>query len=160
MTSRARRISSSAPRRRRTPAASARDPLRGGFDDPYLGYPGGPSAPGSGNSRSRHACSRRTARLASVDPEYNSTRAQSWNVIVERQIGTVWQASASYLGSYTDRLWGQVQVNPGVFLGLGPCTLQGVFYPTCTTTANLNQRRKLSLENPVGIPPDRIDRAP
>jgi hypothetical protein len=42
-----------------------------------------------------------------------------------------------------------MQVNPGVFLGLGPCTLQGVFYPTCTTNANLNQRRELSLENPL-----------
>ena len=43
---------------------------------------------------------------------------------VERQLGTDWQVSASYLGSYTDRLWNQVALNPGVFLGLGPCTLE------------------------------------
>jgi hypothetical protein len=55
--------------------------------------------------------------------------------------------SASYLGSYTDRIWAQAQRNPGVFLGTGPCTLAGVAYPSCTTTANLNQRRTLSLEN-------------
>ncbi|PYR74698.1 MAG: hypothetical protein DMF87_21990 [Acidobacteria bacterium] len=67
---------------------------------------------------------------------------------VERQIGAAWQVSASYLGSYTDRIWAQVQRNPGVFMGLGPCTLAGVFYPTCTTAGNLNQRRVLSLENP------------
>jgi hypothetical protein len=120
--------------------------LPGGFDDPYLGFPGGPphpvpEIPGPDAQFPSYGA------LASVDPDNNSARAQSWNVIVERQIGTVWQASASYLGSYTDRLWGQVQVNPGVFLGLGPCTLQGVFYPSCTTTANLNQRRRLSLEN-------------
>jgi hypothetical protein len=53
--------------------------------------------------------------------------------------------SASYIGSHTDRLWEQVAVNPGVFLGLDPCTLQGVFYPTCTNNSNLNQRRVLSL---------------
>ena len=53
----------------------------------------------------RRACSRGTSR-------------------VEQQIGTAWQAAASYLGSYSDRLWGQVAINPGVFLGLGPCTLQ------------------------------------
>jgi hypothetical protein len=39
-------------------------------------------------------------------------------------------------------------LNPGVFLGLGPCTLQGVLYPTCTTAANLEQRRVFTLENP------------
>jgi hypothetical protein len=120
--------------------------LPGGFDDPYLGFPGGPphpvpEIPGPDAQFPSYGA------LASVNPDNNSARAQSWNVIVERQIGTVWQASASYLGSYTDRLWGQMQVNQGVFLGLGPCTLAGTFYPTCTTTANLNQRRRLSLEN-------------
>ena len=60
-------------------------------------------------------------------------------------------SSASYLGSYSDRLWGLVALNPGVYLGLGPCTLQGVAYPVCTTNGNLNQRRVLSLsgENPA-----------
>ena len=38
-------------------------------------------------------------------------------------------------------------INPGVFLGLGPCTLAGVFYPTCSTNGNLNQRRVFSLSN-------------
>jgi hypothetical protein len=34
---------------------------------------------------------------------------------------------------------------------LGPCTLDGVFYPTCSTNGNLNQRRVFSLspENPA-----------
>jgi hypothetical protein len=54
---------------------------------------------------------------------------------------------ASYLGSYTDRLWNQVAINPGVFLGTGPCTLAGVFYPSCSTNGNLNQRRVFSLNN-------------
>jgi hypothetical protein len=57
--------------------------------------------------------------------------------------------SASYLGSRIDRIWTQVSINPGVFLGLGPCTLpNGVTYPVCSTNANLDQRRVLSLENP------------
>jgi len=44
-----------------------------------------------------------------------------------------------------------VALNPGVFLGLGPCTLQGVFYPTCSNPGNLNARRAFSLsgENPA-----------
>jgi len=38
-----------------------------------------------------------------------------------------------------------------VYLGLGPCVLQGVSFPVCTTNGNLNQRRALSLsgENPA-----------
>jgi hypothetical protein len=47
-----------------------------------------------------------------------------------------------------DRLWGPVQLNPGVFQGLGPCTLNGRFYPTCSTTANLEARRVFTLQNP------------
>ena len=64
-------------------------------------------------------------------------------------MGAVWQVAASYLGSHTDRLWNQVAINPGVFLGLGPCTLHGVFYPTCSTNANLNQRRVFSLSGRI-----------
>jgi hypothetical protein len=67
---------------------------------------------------------------------------------VERQIGDDWGLSASYLGSYTDRLWNLVNLNPAVFLGVGPCTLNGVSYATCTSPANINERRVLFLENP------------
>ena len=83
--------------------------------------------------------------FGAIDPDINSPRVQSWNVTVEQQIGQAWGASVSYLGSHSDRLWNQVAINPGVFLGLGPCTLQGVAYPVCTTNANLNQRRVFSL---------------
>jgi len=61
-----------------------------------------------------------------MDPNINSPRVQSWNATLERQLGQQWQVAASYLGSYADRLWGQNHLNPGVFLGTGPCTLSGV----------------------------------
>src|SRR3990172_8491647 len=97
------------------------------------------AAPGAGRAKPRgDVPGVRLLRRHRSPHQLTSPRVQSWNVILERQIGSVWQASASYLGSYTDRIWGQVQLNPGVFLGLGPCTLDGVFYPTCTTAANLN----------------------
>ena len=118
----------------------------GGFDDPYRDYPTPPHPVPP--VPSADAAYPDYGAFGAIDPDINSTRAQSWNAIVEKQIGQVWQASASYLGSRLDRIWGQVQLNPGVFLGTGPCTLNnGVTYPVCTTNANLDQRRVLSLEN-------------
>ena len=61
--------------------------------------------------------------FGSMDPDINSPRAQQWNVTLEQQLGASWGVSASYLGSYADRLWAQTALNPGVFLGPGPCTL-------------------------------------
>ena len=91
--------------------------------------------------------------FGTMDPDINSPRVQQWNVSLERQLGASWSASASYLGSYSDRLWAQTALNPGVFLGLGPCTLNTadgpVTYRVCSTNANLNQRRVLSLQDPI-----------
>ena len=38
-------------------------------------------------------------------------------------------------------------MNYGVFMGLGPCTINGVAFPVCSTNGNLQQRRVLSLAN-------------
>ncbi|PYR30382.1 MAG: hypothetical protein DMF92_08810 [Acidobacteria bacterium] len=119
----------------------------GGFDNPYAHLGGDPHPFITGPDTPFIPF----GAYGATSPDINSPRIQQWNVTFERQIGKVWQASVSYLGSYTDRLWGQVAINPGVFLGLGPCTLNGVFYATCSTAGNLNQRRVFSLsgENPA-----------
>jgi hypothetical protein len=116
----------------------------GGFDNPYGHLPGGdphPIVPG------RDTVFPASGTFASIDPGLNAPRIQAWNVTVEQQLGTNWQASASYLGRYTDRLWGFQAVNYGVFMGLGPCTINGVAFPVCSTNGNLQQRRVLSLAN-------------
>jgi hypothetical protein len=115
----------------------------GGFDDPY-GHLGGDPHP---ITASREVQFIPFGAYGATDPAINSPRVQSWNVTLERQVGTDWGVAASYLGSYTDRLWMQVQLNPGVFLGTAPCVLGGVTYPVCSTAANVNQRRKLTLDN-------------
>jgi hypothetical protein len=43
-------------------------------------------------------------------------------------------------------MWSLHQLNPAVFLGLGPCTLRGVQYATCSTTANTDARRRMNLQ--------------
>jgi hypothetical protein len=85
-----------------------------------------------------------------MDPNIEPPRVQSWNVTLEQQLWADWSVTANYLGRYSDHLWAEVGLNPGVFLGLGPCAINGVSYPVCSTNANLNQRRTFSLENPRG----------
>jgi hypothetical protein len=118
------------------------------FEDPYGHYPGGDPQP-TQQPPPRDALFPAYSQFQPIDPNINSTRVQSWNATIEQQIGSAWLASVSYLGTYIDRLWGEIQMNPGVFMGLGPCSINGVSYTVCTTTANLNQRRVLSLQNPV-----------
>jgi hypothetical protein len=115
----------------------------GGFDAPYA-HLGGDPHPILTNRDTRYLP---YGAFGAIDPDINSPRIQQWNVTIEQQLGTVWQVAASYIGSYTDRLWNQVAINPGVFLGTGPCTLQGVSYATCSNNGNLNQRRVFSLSN-------------
>ncbi len=113
----------------------------GGFDDPY-GHIGGDPHP---IVAAREVQFIPFGAFGATDPDIDSPRVQSWNVTVERQLGEDWGVAASYLGSYTDRLWVQIQQNPGMFLGLGPCVLGGRSFPVCSTAANVNERRVLSL---------------
>jgi hypothetical protein len=115
----------------------------GGFDHPYTQFGGDPHP----FITNRNTPFISYGAFGAVDPDINAPRIQQWNVTVEKQLGRAWQVEASYLGSYTDRLWNQIAINPGVFLGTGPCTLLGVSYPSCSTNANLNQRRVFSLNN-------------
>ena len=94
------------------------------FEDPYRERAGGDTHPLPRDPPFDAQYPRRSARTGVIDPDINSTRVQSWNVTVERQIGTAWQASVSYLGSYLDRLWGGCRSTPANFMGLGPCTLR------------------------------------
>jgi hypothetical protein len=113
------------------------------FDDPYRIVPGGQLLPVPVPPPSNIVFPG-LGSYASISPNINSTRAQSWNVTVERQLGSSWQVAASYLGTYLDHIWGQDALNPGIYMGLGPCTLRGVNYPVCSTVANTDARRVFS----------------
>jgi hypothetical protein len=115
------------------------------FDRPYATYPGGNPHPIVIGPDTVYPS---FGAFGAIDPNINAPRTQSWNVTIERQIASNWGVSASYLGSHAERLWGIVTQNPGTYQGQGPCVLNGVSYPVCTVNGNLNQRRKLFLENP------------
>jgi hypothetical protein len=95
----------------------------GGFDDPY-GHLGGDPHP---IRTSPTTVFPPNGTFGVVDPDINSPRVQSWNFTIEHQLGSVWSVSGSYLGSYSDRLWGLQALNPAVFMGTGPCTLKHAY---------------------------------
>jgi hypothetical protein len=115
------------------------------MDNPYSVVPGGNPHPIETN---RNTVFPPFGAFGAMDPSIKPPRVQSWNVTLEKQLGTNYSVTANYLGRYSDDLWAQTAINPGVFLGLGPCVVNGVSYTVCSTNANLNQRRKLGLENP------------
>ncbi len=98
------------------------------------------------------AGSQTTSPLANFHPVYMN----QWNLSVQRQLGTSWLVSANYIGNNTIHMISGEGENQSVFLGLGPCTLANTAagtlgtttYPTCSTAANANARRVLSLINP------------
>jgi len=83
-------------------------------------------------------------------PDIEPPRQQSWNLTVQRQFGENVAVQASYLGTSSDRLWNVRSLNQGVYMP-GSCTLQTPtgprFFATCTSTATLNFRRKLTTQN-------------
>src|SRR5215471_4394354 len=121
----------------------------GGFEDPYRDFPGGNPFPWVFDSTRAQF-----PPFASFYPaiRYNMapTMVQTWNLSVQRQVGSDYLVSVSYLGSQTTHLWVQKAVNQAIYIP-GNCTA-GQFGLTtagpCSSTANTDVRRLLSLANP------------
>ena len=98
-----------------------------------------------------------TTDLANFHPMYMN----QWNLSIQRQVGKDWLVTANYVGNSTIHMLSGEDINPAVFLGLGPCTIQTaagpVSYTTCSTTANQQNRRILSLAKPGTRPVLRSD---
>ena len=85
--------------------------------------------------------------------DFQPVYMNQWNLSIQRQIGQDWLLTANYLGNNTIHMITTENVNPAIYLGTGPCTLQTangpVSYSTCSTVANQQNRRVLSLLNPA-----------
>jgi hypothetical protein len=118
--------------------------LPNGLEDPWAAIPGGNIFPYKIDANVTFA----PAGLFMSTPYNNhNPNVQSWNLSLQKQIGT-WVVSTSYLGSQMTHLWATKALNPSIFLGFGPCTLNGVTYNPCSSTNNTEQRRRLTLERP------------
>ena len=119
----------------------------GGFDDPWRGTGNENFFPFTTGPNSVFPL---TGPYISIPPDIKPPRQQSWNLSVQRQIGNDLAVSATYIGTYSDRLWNVRSLNPGVYVP-GSCTLQTAtgpqFFPVCSVNTNLDQRRLLTMSD-------------
>jgi hypothetical protein len=109
----------------------------GGFDDPWAGFPGGNPFP---TTLGKNAFFPAQASYVNMPLHVKPTYVQQWNLSVQRQIGTDWLVSGSYIGNRTVHLWSSTQLNPAVYV------------PGNSTTGNTDARRLLTFINPVEGP--------
>jgi hypothetical protein len=81
-----------------------------------------------------------------IPPDLKVPEVHQWNLVVQRQFGHDWLASASYVGSEAEHLLTSYQLNPATIV---PCN--GVPLPnSCNTVGNQNARRVFSVANVPG----------
>jgi len=120
----------------------------GGLSNPWASYPGGNPFPTPAKLPSDYPFP--VSGVYVFEPLHaHATNVQQWNVSLQKQITPNWLVSATYLGNKTTHQWLGSQVNPSVYIPGGPCTLQGVTYNPCSSTASTEARRTFALANPV-----------
>ena len=115
------------------------------FADPWGAYPGGNPFPVVVSKESPFTTN---ATFTNRPLDLPSVYVHQWNLSLQKQLAADWLVSGNYIGNSVIHLLNKSEGNPAMFLGLGPCTIAGVSYTTCSTTANTTARRKLNLQNP------------
>jgi len=119
----------------------------GGFSNPWQGYPGGNPFP---VTLSPNFVFPTSATYLTAPLNIHPTYVEQWNLTIQRQLGTNWLLSASYLGNGAVHLWSSAQQTPAVYIP-GNCVAgqYGLAAPgPCSTTGNVASRRVLTLANP------------
>ena len=104
------------------------------LSDPWAIYPGGNPFPQTAN---KNVVFPFFAGFTTVPLKVKPWYTQQWNLSIQKQLGTDWSVSLSYLGNKTTHYWSATQINPAIYI------------PGTSTTANVNQRRRLYLTNPA-----------
>jgi hypothetical protein len=116
------------------------------YANPWAGVPGGnpfPIAPAQKNSVFVTFGTYENFLL-----HFKTPNSQQWNLSIQRQVGTNWLMTVNYVGNQFVHLPGGNQGNPGIYIP-GSCVIGGVTTNPCSTTANVNNRRRLYLLNPT-----------
>jgi hypothetical protein len=114
----------------------------GGFTNPFLGYPGGNPFP-SPSPPARDFVFPSAGIYYNFPLDIRPTYTQQWNLSYQVQLRNSWLFSATYIGNKTTHIWTSEDANGGVYI---PGLCNGA---PCSTEENVQQRRVLSLINPV-----------
>jgi hypothetical protein len=133
------------------PWGSSTNLINPSFSDPWSAVPGGNPFPRNYSPTTPFIPNGNFTVLSNINP----AQAQNWNLSIQRQFGSDFLVSASYLGSHTIHILGSEQLNPAIFFpgnadANGNCVAQGYTFKTtagavCSTTTNTNPRRVLQL---------------
>jgi hypothetical protein len=131
----------------------------GGFDDPFRNEAGGNPFP---FTLSKNVPYPAAGVFTTFDHNIREPYVQQWNLGIQRQIGNDWLVGVSYIGNEIVHLYGSSELNPAVFFpgnanASGQCftqnfTINAPANTACSTTGNTNNRRLLTLLNPVEGP--------
>jgi hypothetical protein len=129
--------------------------------DPWANYPGGdPGVVPAGGNAPKNIPWQLNNITSAYDYDSPNMRVGQYNLSIQRQVGTDWMVSASYIGNATRHLWTTQPINPVIYIpgvgdAQGRCFLNGgaVNFTvragaacSATTTASYSQRRRLSLD--------------
>ena len=103
------------------------------LQDPYATFPGGNPFP---LALSRDVQFPQAGGYAIEKDNAKQIYVQQWDVSFQKQLGSNTSATVSYIGNKTSHIWATVNSNPGIYM-------------PGATLGNLQQRRRLSLINPV-----------
>jgi hypothetical protein len=126
----------------------------GGFANPWSTYPGGSPFPTTQNATTTYPTA---GYYETVPLHVRNTYVEQYNVAIQKQLGRSWLLKASYLGNETVHLWMDQELNPAVYIpgtwtGPGTCGALLVSPGTgkpCSSTANTQARRYLTLNDPL-----------
>jgi Carboxypeptidase regulatory-like domain len=130
----------------------------GGLEDPWRDYPGGIPFP---LDRSIPRFKEGATYYYTATQHAMPPSVQNWNLSIQQQLPASFVISTTYIGSNATHLWTREAVNDGVFVpgngdANGRCFLNGQAVPfrvnagaACSTNNNLQDRRSMSLIDPV-----------
>ncbi|MEO8053009.1 MAG: TonB-dependent receptor [Acidobacteriota bacterium] len=108
----------------------------GGFANPFLNFPGGNPFP-TPIPPTKNVAFAQAGAYINLPLDLHHMYFQQWNLNLQRQLGGNWLAAAAFLGNKATHLRTSLQANPAVYI------------PGKSTVANTNDRRLLTLLNPV-----------